>query len=337
MKRFALALVIFLGGCSGDLAALDPAGPAAAEIKRLTLIFVGTSVAVYVVTLIVFFLAVRRSTVAARTDPQGVTTTLGPERGKVMLVAAAVALTVVILSVLVGVSTWTDRRLIAIGGKPSAEIDITARRWWWEIRYNATPPSEGFVTANELHIPAGEPVQITLNSADVIHSFWVPNVTGKRDVIPGRTEQITLRADRIGTWTGRCAEFCGLQHARTNFIVIVEPRAEYDRWRKAQAQPARTPTTPEEIHGQQVFAKSSCGLCHAIRGSGVGSYSATAPDLTHLKSRSKIAAGTLPNTKGYLAGWVADAPSQKPGVLMPVNLLPPNDFQALLAYLESLQ
>jgi cytochrome c oxidase subunit 2 len=337
MRRLALLLVTLLGGCSGDLATLDPAGPAAADIKQLTLIFIGTSAAVYAVTVLVFFLAVRRGTVLARAEPQGVTTDPGPERGKVMLVAAAVAVTAVILSVLVGVSTWTDRRLIAIGGKPTAEIDITAHRWWWEIRYNATPPGEGFVTANELHIPAGEPVQITLNSADVIHSFWVPNVTGKRDVIPGRTEQITLRADRIGTWTGRCAEFCGLQHAKMNFIVVVESRADYDRWRKAQAQPARSPLTQEEIRGQQVFAKSSCGLCHAIRGAGVGSYSATAPDLTHLKSRSKIAAGTLPNTKGYLAGWVADAPTQKPGVLMPPNLLPPKDFQDLIAYLESLR
>jgi len=214
---------------------------------------------------------------------------------------------------------------------------VTAHRWWWEIRYHDPVHSRGFVTANEIHIPLNEPVKITLNSVDVIHSFWVPNITGKRDIIPGRTEEIMVKADREGYWIGRCSEFCGLQHARMAFAVVVEPRDKFDAWRGVQAEPSRQPTTPEEIRGQQVFSQANCVMCHVIRGSPAAGYSATAPDLTHLKSRATIAAGALPNKKGYLAGWVADAPNLKPGVLMPPNMLPPADFQALISYLETLQ
>jgi len=334
--RLALLALFPVTGCSGNPSALDPAGPGAKDIASLVWVFGGTSLAVYLLTLAVFFWSVRRGAgaAAARGD---VALAGGPEHGKAIVVGTALVATVAVLTVLVGFSYSTDRSLITIGGKSTVEIEVTAHRWWWEIRYHDPVQSRGFVTANELHIPLNEPVKITLNSVDVIHSFWVPNITGKRDIIPGRTEEIMVQADREGSWIGRCAEFCGLQHAKMAFRVVVEPRARFDAWRDAQARPSRPPTTPEEIRGQQVFAQASCVLCHVIRGSPAAGYSATAPDLTHLKSRSTIAAGSFPNRKGYLAGWVADAPNLKPGVLMPVNMLPPADFQALITYLETLQ
>jgi cytochrome c oxidase subunit 2 len=334
-RRFPILILLALAGCDGNPSALDPAGPGAKEIASLTWVFVGVSLAVYLLTMAVFFWSVRRG--AAARNAKEIELNEPPERGKSILVGAALVASVSVLTILVGFSYWTDRALTAIDGKPAVEIEVTAHRWWWEIRYRDPVESRGFVTANELHVPLNEPVKITLNSADVIHSFWVPNITGKRDIIPGRTEEITVKVDRPGSWIGRCAEFCGLQHAKMAFLVVAEPRANFDAWRDGQAKPSLPPATPEEVRGQQVFSEASCVLCHVIRGSPAAGYSATAPDLTHLKSRSSIAAGTFPNHKGYLAGWVADAPNVKPGVLMPVNMLPPRDFQALISYLETLK
>jgi cytochrome c oxidase subunit 2 len=198
-------------------------------------------------------------------------------------------------------------------------------------------PAKSFTTANELHLPLEQRVKIALSSNNVIHSIWLPNVNGKRDVIPGHDNEIWLTVTDQGDWQGRCAEFCGYQHAHMNLLVIAEPQDEFDRWRAAQAGPAASPATDEEKRGEQVFNESACVLCHVIRGSPATGYSATAPDLTHLKSRRTLAAGTLPNTKGHLGGWVADPQSLKPGVLMPVNALPPDQFQALLSYLEILR
>jgi cytochrome c oxidase subunit 2 len=336
LRGISILLLLSSAGCAGNPSALDPAGPGAKEVASLTWVFLGVSLAVYLLTLAVFFWSVRRGAGAARNADE-IDLNVPPERGKSIIIGAALIATVGVLTVLVGFSYWTDRALTGIGGKPAVEIEVTAHRWWWEIRYRDPAESRGFVTANELHVPLNEPVKITLNSADVIHSFWVPNITGKRDIIPGRTQEIMVKVDRPGSWIGRCSEYCGLQHANMAFRVVAEPRAAFDAWRDAQAQPSRTPTTSEEVRGQQVFSEASCVLCHVIRGSPAAGYSATAPDLTHLKSRSTIAAGAFPNHKGYLAGWVADAPNLKPGVLMPVNMLPPADFQALIAYLETLK
>jgi cytochrome c oxidase subunit II len=316
---------------------LNSAGPAAADIERLTWLFIIVCGVVWVLVVLAFLLALHRG----RNQPQA---TAPParvpalhDRARLRLITGALVVTTIILSVFVGASYATDRVLIALERQPRVEVTLTAHQWWWEIRYEDPVPSKIVLTANELHLPLGEPVKLSLVSLDVIHSLWIPNVAGKRDIIPGRDNTIWLTAAKAGEWHGRCAEFCGFQHAHMELTVIVEPREAFDQWRAAQTVPASPPDKPDVQHGAQVFEQGPCVLCHVIRGTGATGYSTTAPDLTHLKSRKTIAAGTLPNTKGYLAAWIMDPQTHKPGVRMPVNLLPPRDFQDLLAYLETLR
>jgi cytochrome c oxidase subunit 2 len=335
VKRLLLLIVApLIAAPSDNPSAINPAGPAAASIADLTWFFVIVLAAVYGLTIAALVLAILRGWRARRVP---LPATLPQERRSAFWVGAATIGTAIVLTLLVIASYVTDRKLLALERDPAVEITINAHQWWWEITYSDPVPAKGFVTANELHLPVGKPAKITLQSSDVIHSLWLPNINGKRDILPGRKETIWLTATEAGVWRGRCAEFCGYQHARMQLDVIVESETDFARWRAAQVQPSRSPVTPEEQRGQQVFSAYGCVVCHSVRGAPGSGYSGTAPDLTHLKSRQRIAAGVLPNTKGYLAGWVADPQSQKPGVLMPLNLLPPEDFQALIAYLESLK
>jgi cytochrome c oxidase subunit 2 len=196
-------------------------------------------------------------------------------------------------------------------------------------------PSNLLTTANEIHIPVGRPIDFELQSADVIHSFWIPNLSGKRDMIPGRATHTVMQADRPGTYWGQCAEFCGYEHAKMRFDVIAEPEADFQKWLAASRQPAAEPTTDSQKRGQQVFMGRSCVMCHTIQGTMAGGM--IGPELTHLASRSKIAAGSLPNKRGHLAGWIADPQQIKPGIRMPPNALAPAELQALLDYLENLK
>jgi cytochrome c oxidase subunit 2 len=322
---------------TGNPSVLDPAGPAAQAIADLTWIFVGVCAAVWVLTLGAFFLALRRGRRRAGDASPTPRIAAGHDRRRHRAIGVAIVLTGCILSAFVGVSFATDRRLLSLQRNPTTEISVIAHQWWWEIRYEDPVASKSFTTANELHLPLNEPVKISLTSPDVIHSFWIPNIADKRDIIPSRGNTIWITATKLGEWHGRCSEFCGAQHAHMELLAIVEPRADFDRWRAEQAEGAREPATDAERHGEQVFTQGPCILCHVIRGTPATGYSTMAPDLTHLKSRKTIAAGTLPNTKGYLGGWVLDPQSQKPGARMPVNLLSPDDFQDLLAYLETLR
>jgi cytochrome c oxidase subunit 2 len=190
------------------------------------------------------------------------------------------------------------------------------------------------VTANEIHIPVGRPVLINTHSQDVIHSFWMPELHGKRDLIPGHPSAIWLQADRPGVFQGQCAEFCGLQHAHMRLIVVAEPEETFQAWLEAQRQSAQPPRDPLAERGMHVFVSGPCALCHAIRGTDAAGH--VAPDLTHIASRATLAAGTLPNTPGHLAGWIIDSQSVKPGNAMPSMSLSPEDLQALLAYLGNL-
>jgi cytochrome c oxidase subunit 2 len=334
----ALALAAPLAGCAGDPSILDPAGPAADFIATLTWRLAVPCAVAWIATMAAFFFALRRGRRAARLgDPPMAEVSAAHDRPRHLAIAAAAIGTGLVLTVFVGLSYATDRDLLALERPPGAEITLIAHQWWWEIRYDDPDASKSFTTANEIHLPLGEPVKMKLTSPDVIHSFWIPNVADKRDVIPGRPNEFWITASRAGTWIGRCAEFCGLQHAHMEILAKVEDRAGFDAWRAAQALPARTPSNDVERHGEQVFSQGPCGMCHVVRGSPATGYSGVAPDLTHLKSRSQIAAGTLPNTKGHLGGWILDPQSHKPGARMPVNLLAPDDFQDLLAYLETLQ
>jgi cytochrome c oxidase subunit 2 len=261
----------------------------------------------------------------------------GSERGLKLWVSAGIAVTVLILTSFVGLSYAVDRRLITLDDEPAIEIEVTAHQWWWELRYPGPRPSDTFATANEMHVPLGQTVKLKLKSVDVIHSFWLPNLAGKADIIPGRDQDLVFRADKEGTWHGRCSEYCGLQHAFMGLTLIVDEPAQFQQWLAAQRAEAIEPRTDEERRGRDVFATGPCGLCHVIRGTDAAGHSSSAPDLTHLKSRTTIGAGAAPNSKGHLGGWIIDPQGIKPGVHMPTILQEPNDFQALLAYLEILK
>ena len=257
------------------------------------------------------------------------------ERGIHRTVAWAIGACVVLLLVLLGADVFTSRALANLPLKNAVNIELVGHQWWWEARYRYADTSRNFTTANELHIPVGRPVVITLRSNDVIHSLWIPNLHGKRDLIPGRTALLRLRADRPGVYRGQCAEFCGLQHAKMALEVNAEPDAAYEAWAERQRQPAPEPGNEIARRGRQVFLDGTCIMCHTVNGT--TAQGRLGPDLTHLGSRRTIAAGMFPNNRGYLSGWITDPHSLKNGVNMPSNLLPPDDLQALVTYLESLK
>ena len=232
---------------------------------------------------------------------------------------------------------WTMVALAKVSGpprNPALTLDVTGHEWWWEVRYNAPRTSEIFTTANEIHIPVGVPVLVRLHGADVIHSFWVPKLSGKTDAIPGQINMSWLQARVPGRYRGACQEFCGSQHANMAFEVVAQSREDYDLWREAQVQAAPDPTTQPQIRGLNVV-EYRCGLCHQVRGTRAGAISA--PDLTHVMSRRLLAAGTIPNTPGNLAGWIQNPQALKPNSLMPNQYLSGEQLSDVLAYLETLK
>lgn len=240
------------------------------------------------------------------------------------------------LTVLTVASYLADRNGARAASAPAPlKIAITAHQWWWEIEYQDPLPSNSFRTANELHLPRGVPASITLRSSDVIHSFWAPNLAGKRDLIPGRPGDMRLIAMSEGRYRAECAEFCGAQHAHMALDVTVESPQAFAAWIGRQRASAPPPSSPLTAVGYAYFMQRECAACHSI--SGTPARGTIGPDLTHLASRRSIAAGTLPMTRGHLYGWVADPQSAKPGNRMPVIGLAADELHALIAYLETLQ
>ncbi len=260
---------------------------------------------------------------------------LPTEKALAQSVGVAVGLTVAILIALLVASVWTGRRVASLHASSAVTIAITGHQWWWEIQYEDAIPSRRVVTANELHIPTNRPVVLKVTSRDVIHSFWVPNLQGKRDLIPGYTTALWLQANRSGVFRGQCAEFCGMQHAHMALDVVAESDRDFEGWLEAMRQPGREPPDPTVRRGHDVFMQARCAGCHAIRGTEAAGQ--IAPDLTHIATRSTLGAGTLPNTSENLAVWIRDPQRVKPGNQMPPNPLTADDLQALVAYLETLR
>jgi cytochrome c oxidase subunit 2 len=307
-------------------AVLQTGGVQAARIAALFSVFL--SVAVIVWTGVALVLAVgwwRRRRTDSKPDKNG--------RVEKVVTIASVATVLTLLGLLVA-SIGTGRAIAAESAATGRTIRVVGHKWWWEFRYDPTLPTQ-VTTANELHLPVGVPVTLELESNDVIHSFWVPALNGKRDLIPGRPAKLWLRADAAGVYQGRCAEFCGLQHANMAFTVVAEPRATFDAWLAAAAQPGAAPDTPQRALGQRVFLGTRCALCHTI--SGTEARGTVGPDLTHVASRPRLGAGAVPNAPGHLAGWVVDSQALKPGNQMPPNPLPPSELEPLLDYLGSLR
>lgn len=225
----------------------------------------------------------------------------------------------------------------AAAGDVPVRIDIVAHRWWWEVRYpHPSDPGRWVTLANELHLPAGHAAQLALGTPDVIHSFWVPSLAGKVDVVPGRVTRLVLRAGETGVFRGQCAEFCGPQHALMALYAVVTPAADFDAWLLAQAGPATVPSDPLLRAGYEAFLRGDCGRCHTVRGTAAAG--SGGPDLTHVGSRRSLAAGTLRNHIGTMAGWIADPQALKPGNLMPASrAFSGEELRAVSAWLGSLQ
>ena len=217
-------------------------------------------------------------------------------------------------------------------------LTVTAYDWWWKIDYADDPdPSRNFSTANEVHIPVGEPVKVLLRSADVVHAFWVPQLAGKTQTIPGQINEQWIQADRAGIYRGQCSQFCGAQHAHMALEVVAQSSADFNAWRDAQGRiasvPAGQPASADLTNGQHLFGER-CAGCHTIRGTRADGLQA--PDLTHLGSRRTIAAGTLTNTPDHLLDWIEHAQQIKPESLMPDIALTTAEAAALSAYLATL-
>ncbi|MFL6687386.1 cytochrome c oxidase subunit II [Paraburkholderia graminis] len=323
--------------------ALRPAGVQASTILDLLNLTVIVCTAVFAAVLIAFFWALWRAPRGTRETPADISTeadsAVGPkavaEPGLRRAVIVATIVSTVLLFGLIFADVLTDRALARLSMRDAVQIEVTAHQWWWEIRYNDPQASNVFITANEMHIPVGQPVLVTLKSSDVIHSFWVPNLHGKKDLIPGRTATIRFRADHAGEYRGQCAEFCGYEHALMSFLVIAETPDKYAAWLAHQRQDAPPPSNELETRGEQIFLTHSCAMCHTVQG--IGANAVLGPDLTHVASRQTLAAGTLPNTPGHLAGWIVDAQRIKPGTVMPPNPLAPDELHALLAYMATLR
>jgi cytochrome c oxidase subunit 2 len=239
--------------------------------------------------------------------------------------------------VLFGSIVWTMVVLADINSphqKPAFTVEVTGQQWWWSARYLGDQPSRILTTANEIHIPVGKPVRVKLLSADVIHSFWVPALTGKTELIPGLTNYTWLEASRPGVYAGQCSEYCGAQHAHMGFLVVAQKPADFKAWFDAQLKAAAAPASQDAIRGEKEFV-NRCGVCHTVRGT--DAHGILGPDLTHVMSRKMLASNTLRNTPANLAGWIADPQAQKPGTKMPDLYLSGPQLNGILTYVRTLK
>ena len=317
--------------------ALAPAGVQAAHIARLwnlTLIVTGTVFAAVLLAVLVA-LARRRADSHAPPAPPDLSPNTRPERGPRRAVIAASAVSVLLLVGLTVADALTDRALSKLPVAHALHIRLTGWQWWWQANYAPDDGAPGFAVANELHVPVGRPVIVSLAAGDVIHSFWVPNLHGKKDLLPGIGSMIEFRADRPGIYHGQCAEFCGTEHALMAMTVVAEPAERYAAWAAAQRAPARPTVAPLAARGRAIFEASPCANCHTVRGT--QALGMLAPDLTHLMSRRTLAAGALENNPANLAAWIRNPKAAKPGATMPASSLPASDIQALVAWLMTLK
>jgi len=315
----ALATAL-LAGCGGAQSALNPQGPVAASLAQTWwILFAGSAVILSLVVALALYAVFRAP------DRRG------HVRPGTLIVGGGVVFPVVVLSALLLYGFHVSGTTRPPGAEAALRVEVVGHQWWWEIRYDG-----GAVTANEIHIPVGRTVEMRVTSADVIHSFWVPSLAGKIDMMPGSTNVQWLRADNPGVFRGQCAEYCGAQHARMALLVIAEPEADFERWRAHQRRDAVAPATAERTQGFAAFARLGCPECHTVRGLAPGGR--IGPDLTHLAGRRTLAAATLGNDRAGLAAWIADARAIKPGTPMPTYAhVDAATRDRLVAFLEGLE
>jgi cytochrome c oxidase subunit 2 len=334
-RSLATALALMLSGCAGVQTALGGEGADSADFLNLFAIFMIVSAVMYALVIGGMFAALWRG---RRGDDALTVATRAHHRSSPILRTALIGWTALMAVGLVGLtiaSFFVDRSAAARAAHPGLTVKITANQFWWDVVYTTHDASKMVRTANELHLPVGVPAEISLQSNDVIHSFWVPNLAGKQDLIPGRVTDIQLLPRKIGYYRGQCAEFCGIQHAHMALDVTVESQGDFQRWITAQQRPAFAPATPLALAGYRYVTSRECSTCHNISGTPAGGQ--VGPDLTHFASRASIGAGTLPMSRGNIYGWVADPQSQKTGNHMPTIGLSADELHAVAAYLETLK
>jgi cytochrome c oxidase subunit 2 len=337
--RFVAPTFVVALGASGPVLAEAPMnyltgyGPRAHPVTALTWGLLALSIAVVVImTVLVIAAMSRRGRPRIVADAAGKLPVDRPVGGIDWIVIGIAATSVALLASLV----WTMTVLAHIAApptEPGLTLEITGHQWWWQVRYTDAQPSRVFTTANEIHIPVNTPVRVRLRSDDVIHSFWVPALSGKMDLIPGQVNETWIEADKPGSYPGRCAEYCGVQHANMAFSVVAQSADDFQRWWEHEL--AAPPAAANDViaSGQRLF-QMRCGGCHSVRGTAAGGI--YGPDLSHLMDRGALAAGALPNTPAHLAGWIADPQRAKPGNQMPDLALPGPELGKIGAYLQTL-
>jgi cytochrome c oxidase subunit 2 len=323
-----LPTAVLLCGCEGIQSTLAPRGPNALVIANISWVMFWGAAAILLLVMALALYAVYRAPDKRPAWP-----------GNRIVLAGGVIFPVVTLTALLvyGVTAMgtlrADQRAVQDG---TLHIEVVGNQWWWEVRYGGGDGRPLAVTANEIRIPVSVPVSVAVRTNDVIHSFWVPNLAGKIDLIPGRTNRIVLQADRPGIFRGQCAEFCGAQHAHMAFLVVAEPADDYNAWLERQRMPAAVGGDRAVLHGRDAFVANNCIACHTVRG--LGTASGRGPDLTHVASRLTLAAGTLQNTPANMAAFIARSQEIKPGSKMPSHPhLDDATLQSLAAFLGSLQ
>lgn len=329
-----LAAASLAWGCatSQPRSVLDAAGPAARRLENLGWpVLVGFLVTSAVMWLLLVWVARRRTGSLAEHAP------IEARGGGRWLLVGGLAIPAIAFAEAYFATVYT-MGTFPMGHEPEgpAQIRVVGRQWWWEVHYRIGGLTERFVTANEIHVPAGRPIDVELESRDVIHSFWVPRLHGKVDLIPGLVNRIRIQADRPGTYEGACAEFCGPQHARMRFVVIADSPEDFRRWLEHQREPAPAPATAAALRGRRLFEGAACATCHTVRGT--DAKGTVGPDLTHLASRRTIAGASLTRDVATLHAWVANAQSLKPGARMPnVTQFTGGELGDVVTFLEGLE
>jgi cytochrome c oxidase subunit 2 len=323
-SSFLTACALWLAACEGPQSALEPAGRSAERIADIFWWMTAGAVIIWLAVIALAFYCARAQLEAS-----------DRRRTNLLIIGGGVVVPTVILTALLIYGLMPLPALLAPAPEGSLRIAVSGEQWWWRVRY-LPPGADPVELANEIRLPVGEPVEFHLESPDVIHSFWVPSLGGKVDMIPGRRTRLTLEPTKTGVFRGACAEYCGTSHALMSFYVEVMEKEEFNRWLARQAAPARAPAGPLAMRGQEAFVANGCGACHTIRGTPADGV--VGPDLTHVGGRLSLGAGTLPNEPGDFVQWIAHTQDVKPGALMPAfGMLPPEELRALAAYLESLQ
>lgn len=320
-----VVVVLFTGACSsGSPSMVDQHGQEARHVAAIWWLMFTLAAAVYVVVATLIFVAIVRG----RRSEGGRSSKI---KDDTFIWVGGIGIPVIILGLLAGV-TVTTTRVLRNPENDALRVDVVGKRWWWAVSY----PDSNVTTANEIHVPVGRQVDIALTSDNVVHSFWVPQLAGKLDLIPGQTNHLRIKATSAGSYRGLCAEYCGVQHARMDFLVVADPPADFDRWLVRRSSGAGTsPRSEEAAKGEVVFMRESCAGCHAVRGTTANGK--VGPDLSDFGNRAWIGAITVRNTTGNLSGWISNSQTIKPGNIMPPVSLSPGDLQALVAYLEELK